>query len=381
MAKTYQEINEKIAAGKAVVLTAEEVSKMADEFTPEEIAEKVDVVTTATFGPMCSSGAFINFGHPTPAMRMEKITLNGVEAYGGIAAVDAYIGATQESEKNIKYGGAHVIEALIKGEDVELEASGKGTDCYPRKKIKTTINRETINEMVLHNPRNAYQNYPAATNSTSEKKYTYMGVLKPGYGNITYSTSGEFSPLLNDPELRTIGIGTRIFLAGAQGYVTWNGTQFRAGSETNEHGIPLLQSATLTVTGNMKDMNTEFIRAAYYEKYGVSMFIGIGIPIPILDADMAKRVSIKNIQIETYIRDYGAIGNPILGKANYEELQSGKIVFDNKVIPSQPMSSLKKARQIAELLKAQIHKGEFFLTEAVQAFPIKTTLNTLKTED
>lgn len=381
MTKTYQEINEKIAAGKAVVLTAEEVSKMAEHFSPDEIVEKVDVVTTATFGPMCSSGAFINFGHPSPAMRMEKITLNGVEAYGGIAAVDTYIGATQESENDSRYGGAHVIEALINGEDVELIASAKGTDCYPRKEIKTKINRSTLNEMVLHNPRNAYQNYPAATNSTAVKKFTYMGVLKPEYGNITYSTSGELSPLLNDPEMRTIGIGTRIFLAGAQGYVTWNGTQFRTDSEKNEYGIPLMHSATLTVTGNMKDMSTEFIRAAYYQKYGVSMFVGIGIPIPVLDADMAKRVSIKNSQIETYIRDYGSLGSPILGKTNYQELQSGKIQFENRTIPSQPMSSIKKAREIAAILKQQIQNKTFFLTEAVQAFPKKTILHQLKTED
>jgi uncharacterized protein (DUF39 family) len=208
-----------------------------------------------------------------------------------------------------------------------------------------------------------------------------MGVLKPEFGNITYSTSGELSPLLNDPEMRTIGIGTRIFLAGAQGFVTWNGTQFRTDSEKNAHGIPLMHSATLTVTGNMKDMSTEFIRAAYYQKYGVSMFVGIGIPIPVLDVDIAKRVSIKNSQIETYIRDYGCIGNPILGKINYQELQSGKIQFENKIIPTQPMSSIKKARKIAEILKEQIQHKTFFLSEAVQAFPKINKLHNLKTDD
>lgn len=381
MAKTYQEINEKIAKGEAVVMTAEEVSVLAETLSTEEIAEKVDVVTTATFGPMCSSGAFINFGHPSPAIRMEKIFLNNVEAYGGIAAVDTYIGATQESENDLTYGGAHVIEALIRGDEIELEATAKGTDCYPRKKVKAKISRDTVNEMILHNPRNAYQNYPAATNSTPNKKYTYMGVLKPEHGNITYSTSGELSPLLNDPYFRTIGIGTRIFLAGAQGYVTWNGTQFRSDSERNEFGIPLMHSGTLTVTGDMKHMSTEFIRAAYYEKYGVSMFIGIGIPIPILDADMAKRVSIRNEQIETYIRDYGTVGSPILGKANYKDLRSGKIEFNGKIVPTTPMSSLKKARQIAALLKEQIKKGDFLLTEPIQMFPQNKALKNLKAID
>lgn len=342
MAKTYREINEKIERGEAVVLTAEEVSRLAESLSPAEIADKVDVVTTATFGPMCSSGAFINFGHSTPPMRMEKLTLNGVEAYGGIAAADAYIGATQESPENPRYGGAHVIQSLIAGEDVELEAEAKGTDCYPRTKLKATINRETVNEMLLHNPRNAYQNYPAATNSTDSKKFTYMGILKPKCGNVTYSTSGELSPLLNDPDLRTIGIGTRIFLGGAQGFVTWNGTQFRTDSERNEKGVPIPNSATLTVTGDMKKMSTEFIRAAYYEKYGVSIFIGIGIPIPVLDENIAQKVSIKNREIDTYLKDYGMPGMPVIKTVNYEELQSGSIEIEGQNVPTSPMSSLKK---------------------------------------
>ena len=56
MSKTYQSINEKIAAGKAVVLTAEEVIDYVDRKGLEAAAREVDVVTTATFGPMCSSG-------------------------------------------------------------------------------------------------------------------------------------------------------------------------------------------------------------------------------------------------------------------------------------------------------------------------------------
>ena len=91
--KSYEEINAKIKKGKAVILTAEEVSTMSRDLSPKQILRKVDIVTTATFGTMCSSGAFLNVGHTNPPMRMEKLTLNGVSAYGGIAAVDAYIGA------------------------------------------------------------------------------------------------------------------------------------------------------------------------------------------------------------------------------------------------------------------------------------------------
>jgi L-aspartate semialdehyde sulfurtransferase len=375
--KSYEEINEKIRKGKAVVLTAEEVSAMARELSPSEIVKRVDVVTTATFGAMCSSGAILNFGHTTPPMRMERITLNGVPCHGGLAAVDTYIGATSENPENIKYGGAHIIQELVEGKSVELEAWGKGTDCYPRKYIKTKISLETINEATLFNPRNAYQNYNVATNTTSKIKYTYMGTLLPGMKNANYSTAGELSPLLNDPDMRTIGIGTRIFLGGTVGYVVWPGTQFNTSKEKNRLGIPMSNAATIAVIGNLKEMSAEFLRAAYYEKYGVSLFVGIGVPIPILDEEIASRVSIRNEHIETTILDYGTAGSPVLGRTNYAELQSGVIEINGKKIRTAPVASLQKAREIADLLKKSIQNGKFELTAPVAMFPTGTSLKKL----
>lgn len=376
--KSIEEINEKIRTGKAVVLTAEQVSAMGKEMSHSEIARKVDVVTTATFGPMCSSGAFINLGHPDPPIRMERITLNNVPAYGGIAAVDAFIGATETAMPQDTYGGAHVIEDLIAGKDVLLHATGKGTDCYPRTEIKTLVNKDSINEFIMFNPRNAYQNYNVAVNSTPRIKYTYMGTLLPAFGNANFSTSGELSPLLNDPDLRTIGMGTRIFFGGAVGYVSWNGTQFNTGKPRNEHGIPVGNSATIALIGDAKQMSTRFIRAAYFEKYGVSMYVGIGIPVPVLDEDMAMRLSVRNSQIETNILDYGTGNFELLGRIDYESLFSGSIKVNGKKIRTAPMSSIKVAREIADILKKEISEGRFFLTEPVTLFPKTAGLNKLQ---
>jgi len=373
--KSIEEINEKIRTGKAVVLTAGEVSAMGKEMSPADVLKKVDVVTTATFGPMCSSGAFINFGHTEPPMRMEKITLNNVPVFGGVAAVDAYIGATEVAMPHDIYGGAHVIEDLIAGKDVLLQATAKGTDCYPLTEVKTLINKNSVNEFIMFNPRNAYQNYNVAVNTTSKIKYTYMGTLLPALGNANFSTSGELSPLLNDPELRTIGIGTRIFLGGSQGYVAWNGTQFNTGKPVNAHGIPIGNSATIAVIGDAKQMSTRFIKAAYFEKYGVTMFVGIGIPIPVIDEDMAHRVMIRNSQIETNVIDYGSGNFEVLGKINYKTLFSGEMVLNGKKIRTAPLSSIKVAKEIALLLREEITSGRFLLTEPVALFPKTTGLN------
>jgi uncharacterized protein (DUF39 family) len=374
--KTFAEINARIKKGEAVVLTAEEVIKMADEQGLEATAAKVDVVTTATFGPMCSSGAFLNFGHSDPPIKMAKVWLNGVPAYTGIAAVDAYIGATELAEGREDYGGAHVIEALAAGRSVRLKAVAQGTDCYPRKELEAYITKESINEAFLFNPRNAYQNYGAATNSTDRILYTYMGMLLPKFGNVTYSTSGQLSPLLNDPYLRTIGVGTRIFLGGAQGYVAWNGTQHNPARARGENGVPVGGAGTLSLIGDLKAMSPEYLKAAVFKNYGVSMFVGVGIPIPVLDADMARCVTVRDSEIKTMLSDYGVPGRsrPTLKVVDYAELRSGAVELGGRRVRTAPLSSLYKARQIAARLKEWIRRGEFFLQEPAAPLPAEATV-------
>ncbi len=367
--KSWDEINQKIAQGSAVVITAEEAAAMSKEAGPEEIAKKVDVVTTGTFGAMCSSGMFINFGHPEPAIRMEKLSLDGVPVFGGIAAVDAYIGATEVHPEIPNFGGAHLIEKLISGESLFLKAQGKGTDCYPRKEIETYIKKDWVNEMIMCSPRNAYQNYPAAVNSTNRTLYTYMGTLLPSYLNANYSTSGCLSPLLNDPWFRTIGTGTPVFFGGAVGSVGWNGTQFNTEKPRNPQGIPLSNAGTLMLIGNAKEMTTEWIRASYYYKYGVSLYVGIGFAIPVLDEDMARHVSIRNDQIETTVSDYGLPGHPGIATVNYEELMSGSFELKGKKVKTAPLSSYRKARVLAEELKQRVISGSFPLSPPVRPLP------------
>jgi uncharacterized protein (DUF39 family) len=371
--KSFEEINEKIRRKKAVVVTAEEILGIVDEKGVSEAAKEVDVVTTGTFGPMCSSGAFLNFGHPEPPIKMNKVWLNDVPAYGGLAAVDAFIGAAELSEtRGMEYGGAHVIEDLIAGKKVRLKATSYGTDCYPRKEIETEITKDSINQAFMFNPRNCYQNYGAATNSTDRMIYTYMGTLLPRTGNVNYSTSGELSPLLNDPCFRTIGIGTRIFLGGAQGYVAWEGTQHNPGQHRNESSVPVGGAGTLSLIGDLKQMSTDFIRAAVFERYGVTMFVGVGIPIPIIDEDMMRFVSVRNRDIQTNVFDYGIQkrSKPVISTVNYEELRGGSVNLNGRQIPTAPLSSLKKAREIALSLKASIQEGRFYLQKPVQSLPL-----------
>ncbi len=380
MAKTIDEINERIKKGQVVVVTAEEMIDLVDEEGIKKAAQKVDVVTTATFGPMCSSGVFINFGHSSPKIKVEKVWLNEVPAYAGLAAVDVYLGATELQERDpanrvypgeFRYGGGHVIEDLVAGKDINLKATAYGTDCYPRKELETIINIKDLNEVTLFNPRNGYQNYNVAVNTSDRVIYTYMGLLEPHLGNANYCSAGQLSPLLNDPLYEVIGIGTRIFLGGGVGYIAWWGPQHNPGGGRGDNEVPRVEAGTMATIGDAKMMNPKYLRGTSMRGYGVTLSVGLGVPIPVLNERVAKFTAVRDEEIYAPIVDYSQEANQFLGEVNYRQLRSGKVIIKGKEVSTGGISSYKIAREIAGILKKWIKKGKFFLTQPVARFPGK----------
>ncbi|EKO39516.1 MAG: hypothetical protein B193_1752 [Solidesulfovibrio magneticus str. Maddingley MBC34] len=380
--KTVAEINRRIEQGKAVVLTAAEMVETVRRLGKVKAAKEVDVVTTGTFSPMCSSGMLFNFGQEPPTLKAQKVRLNNVPAHAGLAAVDAYIGATELPKEDplnkihpgrFKYGGAHVIEDLLRGKAVRLFCESYGTDCYPRRELEKDVTLADLKYAQLLNPRNCYQNYNVAVNLTSRIIYTYMGPLKPNARNANFATAGELSPLFNDPYLKTIGLGTRIFMGGGVGYVIGAGTQHDPKPKRNERGIPISASGTLMVKGDLKGMNARYVRAVSILGYGVSLAMGIGIPIPILNEDMAFFTGVSDADIEMPVKDYGhdypnGVGRS-LGLVTYAECRTGEIMVNGKKTQAVPLTSLSMSLEVAEKLKEKIQQGKFLLTEPVEPIP------------
>ncbi|MHA1782712.1 MAG: homocysteine biosynthesis protein, partial [Promethearchaeota archaeon] len=185
-----------------------------------------------------------------------------------------------------------------------------------------------------------------------------------------YSGAGCLNPLCNDPDYETIGIGTRIFLGGGIGYVIGEGTQH---SPTTGFG-------TLFLKGDLKQMKSEYLKGVVYEKYGTSMFVGVGIPIPILNEGLARKTSIKDEEIITNVVDYGIPRRerPILRQVNYKELKSGYIELEGKKVKCTSLSSLFHARKIAEELKKWIQDGIFFLNPPAETLPTSTIFKPMK---
>lgn len=355
MHKTIDEINRRILDGSARVVTADEMPAIVSELGEEGALKEVDVVTTGTFGAMCSSGSFLNFGHAEPPIKMERIWLNDVEAYGGIAAVDTYIGATNKSVTRAEsYGGAHVIEDFIAGKSVELRAQSSGSDCYPRRNITTEIGLEDLNQAIMVNPRNAYQRYDSATNTSEETLFTYMGTLLPNSGNVTYSGAGTLNPICNDPALRLIGSGVPILLGGAPGMVVGEGTQH---SSAGNFG-------TLMTTADMNEMSTDFLRAAYMYRYGPTLYLGVGVPLPVLDIEVVRRTAIRDEDIPVSIKDYGvpSRSRPVITQATYAELKSGKVELNGEEVRTSSLSSYRNALKVARTLKQWIEDGQMTLS-------------------
>jgi L-aspartate semialdehyde sulfurtransferase len=380
--RTIQDINARIRKGKAVVLNAREMATLVRQEGKVKAAREVDVVTTGTFSPMCSSGLLFNFGQVPPMIKASKVWLNGVPAYGGLAAVDAYLGATEPAEDDplnkvypgkFKYGGGHVIEELLRGNSVHLRATGYGTDCYPRKLLERKITLQEMRNAVLFNPRNGYQNYNCAVNVTSKIIYTYMGPLKSNISNANYATSGELSPLFNDPYLRTIGVGTRILLGGGVGFVVGAGTQHNPKPPRNERGVPLTPAGTLMVKGDLKGMDPAFLRGVSMVGYGPSLAVGLGIPIPILDEGMAYFTGVGDEDIQMPVADYGhdypnGIFKP-LTTVTFAQLKSGSIEINGRTVPTVPITSHKISLEVADRLKQMIERGEFLLGEPQERIP------------
>ncbi|MFA5015158.1 MAG: homocysteine biosynthesis protein, partial [Actinomycetota bacterium] len=151
------------------------------------------------------------------------------------------------------------------------------------------------------------------------------------------------------------------------------------GKERLPNGTPAGLAGTLAVIGNLKEMSPEYLKACTFRGYGVTIFIGIGIPIPVIDEEMVEFLKIRDEYIYTEIFDYSVQrrNRPSYGKVNYRELRSGKIKIKGKSIQTGSISSYFKALEISNVLKQEIKKGKFYLTNYVAPLPAEEKYNTL----
>ncbi len=382
--RTIAEINQKISHGQAVVWTVTEVKAKVSQLGISKIFEQVDVVTTGTFEPMESTGAIINLGHTDPPIKIRQCWLDGIAAYPAFGAVDLYLGATatadynlQESDPNLREGiggekgGGHVIEDLIAGRAVQLKAIGQKTDCYPRAMWENAITKDNINQFYLFNPRNLYQNFIVGVNGGDRTLYTYLGALQPRLGNAVYSNPGAISPLLNDPDLTSVGIGSKIFLGGGIGYIAWEGTQHFPLQKRLPNRTPIGPAATVALIGDAKQMSADWVRGCYFKNYGPSIMLGVGVALPVTSEKVIHNCSVVDRDIVAPVIDFSIPRRvrPTFGLVSYEQLQKGHMTIDGRSVKVAPLASKYLSLKVAQELKEWIEAGKFTLTEPVAPLP------------
>jgi len=280
--RTIAAINENVERGEAVVMTADELCNRVR--SGEEVSfEDVDVVTSATCSVKSGTYAVLSFkvAERDEFERAERVFLNGVPAFPGpcpnerLGIIDAIVYGT--SSRDEKYGGGHLFRDLVSHKEIEVLV-----ETVEGKTIETTTNLDEIPFARLSSTRNAFRNYNAFVNPEPNEVASIFSVSKfeGAFKGLTFSGCGELNPLEKDPFLDTVGMGTRILMNGAEGFVIGTGTLSSA-EKPNLMGI-----------ADMHAMQPEYV-GGFRTSAGPEVWNSWAVPIPIVNErvlETAKRL-------------------------------------------------------------------------------------------
>ena len=309
MTRTIAEINERIKSRDAVVLTAQEVSNKVTE--GEDLALKdVDVVTTATRAIMSGTYAVLSFpmAEAGTFVRAEKVWINGVPGGVGpcpnerLGIVDLMIYGTAHSKDRSDYGGGHLFRELVEGKEVQVEV-----ETSEGKSLTKALCLDDIPYAQILSTRNAFKNYVAFVNPRNAPLQTIFSALEfpPNLFCATVSGCGQLNPIKNDPLLETIGIGTRILLNGAEGFVMGTGTRSMA-SRPNLLGL-----------ADMHQMSPEYM-GGFVTSAGPECIGAWAVPIPVLNESILENILLQDRDIALTIMDVNI--RQKIGKTTYEDV-------------------------------------------------------------
>ena len=294
MAKTIEEIREKLDSGDAIVLTAEELkTKLRDG---EEVTlDDVDVVTCGTSGVMSGTTALFHIpvAQPGAFNKAKEVYINGIPAYPGpcpnelLGTVDVFLYGTNHSKSIDGYGGGFLLKDLIDGKEVDVKVIDIEDNEF--------TNKVTLDDMPtarLIGTRMAFKNYNSFTNpQKGSQKSIFDAIPMEGpYNSFTFSGCGEINPLANDPNQEVINEGTRVLVNGAEGTIIDNGTR----------STP--EKPNLLLTANIKEMNSYYV-GGFKTGMGPEIFDSIAIPIPVLNEDILNNLKVTNKDIELPVCD------------------------------------------------------------------------------
>jgi putative methanogenesis marker 16 metalloprotein len=290
--RTVAEITEKLERGEGVVMTAAELCNSVR--SGEDIGfEDVDVVTSATCGVMSGTFAILSFkvAEQDEFERASKVLLNGVPAFVGpcpnerLGIIDVMVYGT--SHRDNRYGGGHLFRDLVSHEEIEVVV-----EAVDGRRRETTTALKEIPFAKLCSTRNAFKNYHAFVNARKNEVSSIFAVdkLKGLFKELTFSGCGELNPLEKDPFMDTIGIGTKILMNGAVGFVIGEGTRSSA-EKPNLMGI-----------ADMHGMIPEYL-GGFRTSAGPEVLNSWAVPIPILSEHVLEKAKKLDEEIRLEVLD------------------------------------------------------------------------------
>ncbi|MGB4697109.1 MAG: methanogenesis marker 16 metalloprotein [Methanothrix sp.] len=307
--KEFSEILERIERGEAVVLTAEEVSRLVEDEDRSSLDE-VDVVTTATRAVMSGTYALLSFpvAGPGSFLRAKNVWLNGISAQVGpcpnekLGVLDMVIFGTAHSRDRPDYGGGHLFRDLVEGKTIQVEVQTDEGGL-----LQAEVGLEDMPQAQMFGSRHAFKNYSAFVNPGSRPVRTIFHArgFEPHCQVATFSGCGQINPLKNDPLLETIGIGTRILLNGAEGYVLGTGTR-SSRDRPNLSGF-----------ADMHHMTAEYM-GGFVTGLGPECICSLAVPVPVISSTILEEIARRDREIALPVNDINT--RTVIGQANYGDV-------------------------------------------------------------
>ena len=312
MSRTFSEIKSKVERGKAVVLTAQEVRDLVESKKPIAL-EDVDVVTCATRAVMSGTYAVFSFpvASPHAFRRAEKAWLNGVPALAGpcpnegLGVLDLMVFGTAHSKDDPRYGGGHLFRDLVERKKIDVEVE---TDAGKTFEAEVTLDDMPLAR--LFGTRHCFKNYTAFVNPGDEPVSTIFHAIEfgPRLSGASVSGCGHLNPVENDPLLETIGVGTRVLINGAEGYVTGKGTR------------STLEKPNFSGFADLHRMDPEYM-GGFLTSSGPECVCSWAVPVPVLNRSILASVTKGDSDISLPVVD--VVNRTLVGATTYGDVWEG----------------------------------------------------------
>lgn len=309
MARSFSEIRAKVDRGEAIVLSAQEVREILDEGETLTL-EDVDVVTSATRAVMSGTYAVLSFpvAKAGSFLRAKRAWLNGVPSEVGpcpnerLGILDLMVFGTAHSRDDTKYGGGHLFRDLVEGKDVRVDLETDSGNAF-----EVDVVLADMLQARLFGTRHTFKNYSAFVNPGEERIATifHATLFDPCWNGASVSGCGHLNPVQNDPFLETIGVGTRVLLNGAEGFVLGRGTRSSP------------EKPNLSGFADMHKMDPEYM-GGFATSSGPECVTSWAVPIPVTSDRVLESVASPDRSIPLPVMD--VVTRTQIGKTSYGDV-------------------------------------------------------------